>query len=84
MNKQQWDELPKEEQTCESCEYPTKCEEYQAGWPRRAKMLCEVCANTHLSKPVWYPNLFSDNEKQLFQSIAWLGNKILEKLDKDK
>jgi hypothetical protein len=80
MDEKEWNSLPDCERVCESCQYPAKCEEYRDSWPRVSKMLCEVCSNTHLSKPVWHPLLFTDNEKQLFQSIAWIGNKILDKL----
>ena len=40
--------------------------------------LCEICANTHLSKALFYPSQCSDIT--LYKSIALIANMILQKL----
>jgi hypothetical protein len=83
VKESEWVTLPTEEQLCESCEFPTGCEEYEHGEDEHY-MLCDICASTHLSSPVWYPRLFNDNEKKLFQSMGWLGNMLKSEIRRSR
>lgn len=46
-------------------------------------LLCEICYNTHLSKPTLYPHAHYD-ESGILGGIAWIGNKILEEIRKGR
>jgi len=73
------DEPPEE---CDNCGYETKVERYEEPVRSVCKedvfWLCEVCANTHLSKAIQYPAQCS--AAMLYKSIGWIANRLLDEI----
>lgn len=69
---------------CDSCQYPgrlamfpkTMVSKELHGAAYKDMWLCEVCAKTHLSVAAKFPRQCSD--PRLYQSIAQLGNLLLD------
>lgn len=64
---------------CDNCGYKTKVEKHHEGNPAQTYELCRVCASTHLSKAVTYPEQCPD--PNLYKSIGWVVNLVLDELN---
>ena len=69
---------------CECCGYEAATSLFSGhaeglrGLETKKTYLCEVCSSTHLSSSVNYPSWCPD--PQLWQSIGWLANRILDEI----
>lgn len=66
------------QRACDCCGYPTETKTYHTGIPRQNFDLCVVCASTHLSKAVTYPDQCGDGD--IRKAIGWIANKLLEEI----
>lgn len=65
-----------EQINCNCCDYPAPLREYYCS-THEMRLLCEVCASTFLSEIA----VGRAGEKALAESIGWIANHILAKLN---